>query len=111
MCGADHLLSQRCGGRTRGPFPQAGSSCLVGPSSLSRLSGLGVGWGRSRWSALLWLVRVVCALRCQVLGFRKPRAFILLLLECLFCEVVDVVGTFFWKEGRTSGYKTRREED
>ena len=35
--------------------------------------------GRSRWSALLWLVRVVCALRCQVLGFRKPRAFILLL--------------------------------
>ena len=23
MCGADHLLSQHCGGRTRGPFPQA----------------------------------------------------------------------------------------
>lgn len=46
--------------------------------------------------------RVVGALRCQALGFRKPRAFILLLLECLFCEEVDIAGTSFWKEGRIS---------
>ena len=43
-CGADHLLSQRGGGSTQRPFPQA-HQCLLGPSSHSRLSGLGVvGW-------------------------------------------------------------------
>ena len=60
---------------------------------------------------MLWIVHVVCAVRCQALGFRKPRAFIFLLLECLFCEAVDIAGTSFWKEGRISRDKTRREKD
>ena len=52
--------------------------------------------------------RVVCALRFQVLGFRKPRDFILLLLERLFCETVDTAGASFRKKGRISEDKTRR---
>lgn len=53
---------------------------------------------------------VVCSLRRQVLGFRTPRDFILLQLECLFCETVDTAGASFRKKGRISGDKTKREK-
>lgn len=74
-------------------FPQQNNHLGVG------LGGAHVGAGAKPCSGF-----VVSVLRLSA-GFQKPKPFSLLLPEHLFCEVVDTIGSSFWKRGGSQGIR------